>query len=552
MKLYKLVAHVPADKVSEFEKKCPNYWLKNAVAIKLYPVKDAEFERTMVLTDDQITTDRYVHETYKAGKNEDGYFVYLMDSHSQEQRKLIEIVESLPDLTERQKQFAYKHCFKSKVLESRGWLWCPETNKVWKENAKCTRGFSKIMRPETNYKKLDVVHGLSYTEYEYFVILTTREGRQIARWFQVFRDLNIRGHVPSMSNWYREVGCEFIYPNGKRVSFERDRNTFCFYYGDYDRWRDDSTLYLKRSSTFQKHLDYAALLCLSVLPVFKRNGFTRKFCADNSIDFMQALTNPQFESYFKSGQYGVCYYLIALQNNKLFGMNNNDWDSMQPEIKTAIKLANRHHVQFKTELAWRDFVDYLKDLIYLHKDIHNPQILFPADGYTRIHEIATKKREEAERLRRERQRVEDMKRREAEDKAKHHWLKKYSGMFSDMDISDGEFEIKPLITRDDFKAEAAQQHHCICTYYGKVDTLLLSIEHNGKKAETAEISLLKDGRLIQCRGKYNNPTQWHAQIVELLSFYMNVFVKRYRKWMHKEMIIDLPVPVSQYNYKIAI
>lgn len=82
MKLYKLVAHVPADKVSEFKKKYAYYWLINEAAIEKYPVKDAEFERTMVLTDDQITTDRRGHNTYKAGKNEDGYFVYLMDSHS--------------------------------------------------------------------------------------------------------------------------------------------------------------------------------------------------------------------------------------------------------------------------------------------------------------------------------------------------------------------------------------------------------------------------------------------------------------------------------------
>lgn len=551
MKLYKLVAHVPADKMSEFEEKNNYYWQKNIVAIEQYPIKDARFERIMLLADDQIVTDRCGHETYKAGKNENGYFVYLMDSHTEEQRKLIKIVNSLPDLTESQKNFAYKHCFKDKVLESRGWLYCPATNRVWKENAKCTNGFSKIMRPETNYKKLDVVHGLSYTEYEYFVILTTREGYQIARWFQVYRNLDIHGHVPSMSNWYREVGCEFIYPNGKRVSFERDRNTFCFYYGYYDRWRDDPNLYLKRGSTFQKHLDYAALLCQSVLPIFKRNGFTRKFAADNSIDFMQALTDPQFESYFKSGQYGVCYYWIRHQYNMLF-RKSDDWETMQPEIKTVIKLANRHHIYFETELAWRDFIDYLKDLIYLHKDIHNPKILFPADGYTRIHEIATKKREEEERLRRERQRVEDMERREAEDGIKNHWLKKYAGMFSDMNISEGEFEIKPLITRDDFKAEAEHQHHCICTYYGKVDTLLLSIEHDGEKAETAEINLLKDGQLIQCRGKLNEPTQWHAQIVELLSFYMNVFVKRYKNGMRKDIVIDLPVPVSQYNYKIAI
>ena len=130
------------------------------------------------------------------------------------------------------------------------------------------------------------------------------------------------------------------------------------------------------------------------------------------------------------------------------------------------------------------------------------------------------------------------------------WLAQYAACFGDMQLQCCKFTIRPLVSRGDFILEADRMHHCIETYYGKRNTLLLSIEHNGKKCETAEINLLGTGRLVQCRGVCNQPSDYHNEIVGILNDFMPEFERRFNKPFKQQ---TLPVPISHYqHYSIAI
>lgn len=127
-----------------------------------------------------------------------------------------------------------------------------------------------------------------------------------------------------------------------------------------------------------------------------------------------------------------------------------------------------------------------------------------------------------------------------------------------MCITKDGFTIKALLTRDDFEEEWKAMHHCIRTYYGKIDTLLVSICVGEQKTETAEIDL-KTYEIKQCRGANNHPSEHHERIVELLTSQKRIF-KAYneRKFVKKsEKKAETPVANVTPNlpaviYKIAV
>lgn len=551
-RVYKLVAHIPAESMGNLANKGP--WECFHIALNGYKVANRKWiKNPLSLGNEEPFRDWGLY--YRAGMSNGEYFVYQVDNHTAEQRKLIKWVDKMPPLTERQFEYAKRHCFSDLIVqEYRGWLYCPNTNKLWHENANITREWSGVKRPQTNYKKAEIVHGMSITIRKYFLILTTKGGYQVARWFCVEWTSSLRDRIPKVEYTQYPVGVEFLSPSGKRITFERARYRFS-YWQAIDNWSvGDKRLHLRRGSVFARDIDFDAVLHIKVLPVLRRNGFIRNFPfkPEWEIEFMQCLFDNNFESWFKTGNYGVCQFWMKEQHNNLL-RGTAGGSRKDKTLSSAIKLANRHHVTFDSETDWTDFKDYLQDLVYLGKDIHNPTILFPADkdkAYAKVHDKARKRRNEIREREIEEQRVRDMQIAEEKDKRKREWIAKYRQMFQTMNIEEGEFTIKPLITTNDFEAEADHQHHCICTYYGKSDTLLLSIEHNGEKAETAEINLLGDGEIVQCRGKYNQPTEWHAHIVELLAEYLNVFVKRYNKVMRGDIIVNLPAPIN--HYKIAV
>lgn len=440
-----------------------------------------------------------------------------MKPKTEEQKRLLEIVQLFPELTDKQMEYAKKHCFVDKMIESRGRVVCTHCGHSWKpkgadklENAKC---------PHCGHSAEMMHNKAAYEEMEYYVISGKIDD------YQAFRFFRVKKHADKNQIYHRfdEVGTMFLDMTGKRTFFSRSKFQMSYI---IDAWSMDSAIELRNSDVLDR-LGVGALWVKSIHPTLKRNGWNGKlFQYDCTHTPRYLLSNPKFESLWKVGQYGICESMMK------WGWNYRHGGVTEVERDRIIKLCNRHGHIFKTAAEWGDLLDYASDLKYLNRDFGNPKILFPENFQEEKMRINNKRHERERIAAREadaRRAIEDAER----NKRKKEWIRTYQRRFKDMCITSNGFTIKALLTRNDFDDEWKALNHCIRTYYGKLDTLLLSISVNDKKTETAEINL-NDYSIRQCRGANNQPSKYHDKIVQLLNAQMKVF-KAYneRKFVKK-------------------
>lgn len=467
-----------------------------------------------------------------------------MKPRTKEQEQIVKWSNELHSQpTTKQAAYARRHCFEEVALESRGTCLCTACKHTWRvkdtsaNKQKCPH-CGRELKVKPNRRQI--------TEKTYFTVLTTKANMQVVVWYLVTRTIGRDKNVLRFAH----VGSEWIRQDGKCFSVELPRFTMCW---EKDRWITGAALELRRNSIFSRLLSSSASFYSRVLPLARRNGWkpNHDFDGYDTGVISNLLANKSFESWYKIGHYGMCWRWLCLECNYRNG------DTTKPVVsdgeQTLIKLANRKHVVFDTTDKLNDYLDYLKDLEYMNQDIHNPRILFPDDfqsAHQALSERARKRRHREAVVAQRQHNIELMERKAKKDLQTKMWINKYTQGFGDMHLTSGDFTILPLVSMDDFECEAAHMHHCIATYYGKLDTLLLSIEHNGKKCETAEINLLGAGRIIQCRGVNNQPSDYHDDIVHILKGFMEEFVKRFNKPVIQS---TLPVPMSFYRqFQIAI
>lgn len=442
-------------------------------------------------------------------------------------------------ITLQQQKYAQKHCFDEVVLRANKTCYCTACKHIWKFEA-----VSEAKCPHCG-KTLKVIdHSRSTKMGAYYSVYTTTKNLQVCKWYVVERKVG-RGY-DDFKYWH--VGTEFIDENGNLFSVELPRNYMSYH---KDSWSWGNELQLRRYSFFRKYISAVAIYHQSILPKLKRNGYNPQKL-DGVFVMMALLSSPMFESLYKVGHMAVVKDLVHRMTIDYWS-NYKCKPNLTDVQNVVIKLANRKHIVFDDGNKWTDMKDYLNDLVYLGKDYHNPSVLFPKD-FQKAHEAIgeqanTRRLREAERENAERERqhyLNDA----AKQETKVQWLSKYCKQFTNVRWCDGDFVVKPLITMGEFTKEAQYMHHCIVSYYGKPNTLLVSIEHCGKKCETAEINLDGLGSIIQCRGVCNKPSEHHNEIVALLERLMTKFLAQLDVEVEQT---TLPVLASQYkSYKIAI
>lgn len=452
-----------------------------------------------------------------------------MKPKTKEQKRLLEVMQLFPEPTEKQKEYAKTHCFDDWMIESRGRVVCTHCGHSWRpkgadklEAASCPHcgHIAKIQHNKAVYK-----------ETEYFVI--SRKAGE----YQAFQFFLVKKYAKAnkINYWSNEVGTMFLDMQGGRTFFSLGRFSMSYI---MDAWSWGSEIEL-RSSDVLDRLGVGALLTTSMHPTLKRNGWNGKlFHNDCTHTPRHLLTDPQFESLWKIGQYGICESMMSWGWQRCDGMTEDDRNRV-------IRLCNRYGKIFKTREEWGDLMDYVSDLKFLNRDFGNPKILFPENFQDEKMRINNKRHEKERAIAREaaaRRAIEEAER----DKKKNEWVRTYQRRFKDMCINADGFTIRPLLTRDDFNDEYKAMNHCIRTYYGKIDRLLISISVDGKKTETAEIDL-KSYEVLQCRGANNQPSAHHDQIIQLLYSHIKVF-KAYneRKFVKKEKtdVAETPVAVT--------
>lgn len=185
---------------------------------------------------------------------------------------------------------------------------------------------------------------------------------------------------------------------------------------------------------------------------------------------------------------------------------------------TAFKIVVRHHYEVEDPAS---YMDYLKALIYLGKDLHNPFYVCP-DDFEYMHDtyIAKMKKQQdkmvAEKIAKE------------QEKANEQYIA-WRKRFFDMVISDGTIECRILRSVEDFFKEGEAMHNCVyqCDYYKKPYSLIFSARKDGKRVETVEFDLTKN-KVIQAYGKCNKFSAYHEEVVNLVNSYAGL-IQLYNK-----------------------
>ena len=224
--------------------------------------------------------------------------------------------------------------------------------------------------------------------------------------------------------------------------------------------------------------------------------------------FQELLTNSKAETLMKANEIELLRYLCARPTNKAY--IDTYWNT--------IKIANRNGYKVKDSQMW---MDYIKMLERMGKDLHSPSLVAPKDLKHAHDEYVEKVN---------RQRVKEQKeanRKKAEaDQAKFEELK---GRYIGLSMTDGTIRLHTLDSVAEYYDEGTKQHICVgsSSYYLKEDTLVFTATIGGRTIATVEISL-KDFSIIQCRAFANKVCQYQDRIAKIISDNIKMIVERKR------------------------
>ena len=172
------------------------------------------------------------------------------------------------------------------------------------------------------------------------------------------------------------------------------------------------------------------------------------------------------------------------------------------------------------------YFDYLDLLKKNGKDIRNPHYICPQslkgahDDMLKVEE----RRLERARLERERQEAIRLAEKLNEDgKTNLEYVERMGAVLGVMVKSNG-ITLKPLQNIREFFDEGTALHHCVFRneYYRHKDCLVIGAKVKGKRTETIEVDM-KEWKVVQCRGKHNQPSKYHTQIMRLINANMDKF-----------------------------
>ena len=337
----------------------------------------------------------------------------------------------------------------------------------------------------------------------YFNILTAKGGYQVIRMFLMSVELR-KGIVAEPS--FQEIGQYWLDENGNATVVGL-RRTIGWYVDSFDYC---SNLELRRDNdAFQFIADQWVYPRIKVTDTIKRNGFDGHTYDINPLTlFKELLTNPKAETLMKSGDVEMLRYLC----HSPFNADEIDfyWKS--------IKVAKRAGFEFEDAQMW---MDYIKMLERMGKDLHSPVLVAPQDLQT-VHDLYSAK---VERQRIKAQREKDRKKAEA-DEAKFEELK---GRYIGLVMTDGEIVVHTLNSVAEYYDEGSRQHICVASarYYLKENSLVLTATIKGQTIATIEISL-SDYSIIQCRAFANKVCKYQDRIAKIIKDNTRMIAERKR------------------------
>lgn len=285
-----------------------------------------------------------------------------MKPHTNIQKEIVQLAQKLPELTERQKAYAYEHCFKHYAHRTKGgMITCMECGHRWKSEHRLAESLCGCTCPHCG-RKLEVMDTRQrvFTNNEYFSIVTTCNGYQVFRFFfvKVFKKV-----MQPAKYSITEVVQRWISSKGETETFARLRCMFGLY---YDMWSLNSNMELRSQKRLHAYNIYGVCTYpqIKLLPKLKYIGFRSDFYRSSPYDYYAAvLSDCRIETLPKAGQ--TCMFRHAIAT----GIRLKDYWA-------AIKICIRNRYEIKEPQIWCDYIKLLK---HFKKDIHNAKYVCPAN-----------------------------------------------------------------------------------------------------------------------------------------------------------------------------
>jgi hypothetical protein len=341
------------------------------------------------------------------------------------------------------------------------------------------------------------------------LVHTTFKGQQVMRYFFVSVDLSLGYKARYFSE---EVVQRWIAPNGKHATLALSRS-MGFY---FDLWIFGGTMEIRSNLSIYDRLPYCTYPKRRYIPELKRGGFNGQFNKVYPHDyFVNLLADSRNETMLKAGYANLFRYFVN---------NSKKLDDYWPSIRIAI----RNGFKIKDAGIW---IDYLDQLRYFGKDLHNPHFVCPAD-FRAEHDRYSKKRQRIreiewarqaeERERRAREWEEEKQQQELETENR---FRKLAEQFGDFAFTDGTISMRVLQSAEELHIEGKAMHHCVGGYYDRADSLILSATIDGERLATIEFSISKL-MVLQCRGVCNSEVENQSQILDLVNSNIPVIKQR--------------------------
>lgn len=406
---------------------------------------------------------------------------------------IAKLSSELPDLTPRQQEYGFEHCFKHYAHRTKGGrITCTECGHRWKSEHRLIEGVCGCTCPHCG-KVLEILDSRKrvFNDTAYYAVITTRKGYQVFRYFmvKVFRKVG----SPARYNMI-EVVQKWLTPDGKSVTLARLRCCSGMYYDLWNSWSDMEIRSFQDSIAYR--IDpFKTYPLRRFIPQVKRNGFQGEEYHLNIFNLIKAiLSDSRNETLLKAGQVPMFKHSLRF---------SIDLKKYWP----ALKICIRNGYNILNPSMWCDYIDML---LYFGKDIHNAKYVCPENLISEHDRLAEKRFLEMERQR--------MERNEQKSIEEERMFKALKGRFFGLVFSDGTIDIKVLESVSDYRKEGVAMHHCVYAnrYYEKEDSLIFSATTaDGQRLETVEVSL-DTFEVIQSRGVCNSNTEFHDQIIRLV------------------------------------
>ena len=424
----------------------------------------------------------------------------IMKPKTRIQKEIARLSKRLPRLTEEQKAYAFRHCFKHYAIKrAKGTSICTECGHSWKSDHDLADTICGCACPHCGME-LEALRTRKsvFSENEYFSIVTTCKQYQVIRFFFV-KSRYKAGQAAEYSIF--EVVQRWIAPNGKTTTIARLRGMSIMY---YDLWNECSDMEVRKCQEYRAY-DINPICTYPrqcFIPELKRNGFKGEYYGILPYDLFKAiLSDSRAETLLKAGQYPMLRHYL----HRSFNIG---------EYWASVKICIRNGYTISDGSMWRDTIDLLR---HFGKDVNSPKYVCP-QNLKAEHDKWVEKRNRQ----REREQTEQQRKKRIEDEKEYL---KAKGIFFGLVFADSLICVKVIESVEEMTEEGRVMHHCVGGYHKRKDSLILSATIKGERIETVEVCL-KTFEVVQSRGVCNSNTEYHERIIALVNKNANLIRER--------------------------